>query len=200
MNSLRYVYWLEDGGKSEQQEVRGRTGVEVQEGPEAVLTGTGFWVGSQAYLEFLSSNGLFPDIRGLLTGFSVESAADLWARSAAIRQLIMRTALPEHVRREIATSYEELASPTGGLNPVVTVHGTVVVTAAGQAVERLIEQCDPYMDVSGSEQVVQHVQRCWARLWVPRAIYCREELGCHHLDALPKVLVERVLAQEAAIA
>lgn len=201
MNNLRYVHWLEDGGKSCSEAGKSGIGLAIPKDQEPVPAGTGFWVNSRAYLEFLSYNNLFLDLKGLLTGLSVENAGDLWARSAAIRQLIMRSAVPEHMSREITAAYQKLtAATTDGANPVVTVQGTITVTATGDGVKNLIEQYDPYVDISDPRQVVQYVQRCWGHLWAPRAIYYREKLSCPHLDVLPEVLVAKDPVQETAIA
>ncbi len=148
------------------------------------------------YLEFLSSNGLFGEIRSLLAGANTDSANDLWGgRSAAIRQLIMRSKVPEHIAQEIIDTYQGLVSRTnGGANSSVRMHSNVVITSPGPEADRLSEEHDPYLNISGSEQLVQYVKRCWALLWTPRAIYCREQLGCHHLDVLPTVTVETIIA------
>lgn len=198
MNGLRYVNWLEGEEKRQPREVEGGKGAELIEGQQ--FGPRGFSVDSRAYLEFLSINGLFREIRDLLTGVDLDSVGDLWGRSAAIRQLIMGTSLPEHIEEEIITAYEQLASRVDGSNLSLSVDGTVMVTAAEQPAEKLMERYDPYLNISGPDQVVWYVKRCWARLWTPRAIYCREQLGCHHLDVLPKVKVEEIPVKEAAIA
>ena len=82
----------------------------------------------------------------------------------------------------------------------LSVQSRVMVTAAGQTAGRLTEKFDPYEDIQGPEQLIVYVKRCWARLWTPRALYCRQQMGCPHLDVLPVVTVAKIPAKEAAIA
>ncbi|HHV08472.1 MAG TPA: hypothetical protein GXX69_09720 [Firmicutes bacterium] len=192
MNKLRYVNWVENENRCEPSEVNVCKGATVTEGEQLEISG--FSIEPRVYLEFLSSNGLFGEIRSLLAGANTDSANDLWGRSAAIRQLIMRSKVPEHIAQEIIDTYQGLVSRTNGANSSVRMHSNVVITSPGPEADRLSEEHDPYLNISGSEQLVQYVKRCWALLWTPRAIYCREQLGCHHLDVLPTVTVETIIA------
>lgn len=196
MNRLRYVNWLEGEEKLRSREAAGSKGATTGQ----KQAGVGFSVRPRAYLEFLSVNGLFAEIRDLLAGVDMDAAADLWGRSAAIRQLIVRTELPSQIEQEIIAAYEKLTQGSGGPGCSLSVQSRVMVTAAGQTAGRLTEKFDPYEDILGSEQLIVYVKRCWARLWTPRALYCRQQLECPHLDVLPVVTVAKIPAKEAAIA
>lgn len=198
MNGLRYVNWLKGEKKFSPREVKSGRGTEIVKDQQLGLKG--FSVDPRAYLEFLSFNGLFREIRALLTGVNMESASDLWGQSAAIRQLIMRTSSPKHIAEELAAACEQLTSSSDRPDLSLSVCGAVIVTADELSAERLADKHDPYVITNDPGKVIWHVKRCWARLWTPRAIYCREQLGCQHLDALPVVTVEVTFPKEAAIA
>ena len=88
MNGLRYVNWLKGEKKFSPREVKSGRGTEIVKDQQLGLKG--FSVDPRAYLEFLSFNGLFREIRALLTGVNMESASDLWGQSALFAN-IMRT-------------------------------------------------------------------------------------------------------------
>ncbi len=64
-------------------------------------------------------------------------------RSAAIRQLIVRTELPSQIEQEIIAAYEKLTQGSGGPGCSLSVQSRVMVTAAGQTAGRLTESSIP---------------------------------------------------------
>ncbi len=69
----------------------------------------GFVVGAPAYAAFLVQTGLRERLAQLLDVVDVEDTAALQAASAAARELVSETPVPEPLAREISLAYEQLA-------------------------------------------------------------------------------------------
>src|SRR5207245_7322906 len=71
-------------------------------------------------------------------------------------------------------------------------------TAEDTADASFAGQQDTYLWVSGASSLLAHVLKCWASLFTPQAISYRRRLGIPVDDVAMAVVVQRMVAAEAA--
>lgn len=151
----------------------------------------GFVVTTGAYREWVASHRLDRDIARLAGGATDAAAQD--AASRAIHDLFWGASLTGDLAAEVAAAYQRLGEHA---DPVVAVRSSA--TAEDQADASFAGQQESYLGVSGVDSVLWHVVRCWASLFTPQAISYRRRLGIPVDQVAMAVLVQRLVAAEAA--
>jgi pyruvate, water dikinase len=116
------------------------------------------------------------------------------ADGAAIRRAIEEAPVPATLADAITDAYAALAELTGG-TPAVAVRSSAV-GEDGRAASFAGQQ-ETYLWISGAEDVIAHVRRCWASLYTSQAVSYREHFGA---DAVPAIGVGVQLMVDARVA
>jgi phosphohistidine swiveling domain-containing protein len=149
----------------------------------------GMVVTTLAYERFAAARGLRPRILAELERKDTREMRweEMWDAALRIRNLFLHTPLPAALRDELA----------GAVREVLGERAAVVVrsSAPGEdgAKTSFAGLHESYVNVVGSEAVVEHVRLVWASLWSDAAILYRRELG---LD--PALSTMAVVIQEIA--
>ena len=98
--------------------------------------------------------------------------------------------MPAVPRREIADAYRGLGAGSVAVRSSATAEDLPDLSFAGQQ--------DTYLDVSGADEVVDAVRRCWESLWNERAVAYREALGVGHASVRMAVVVQRMVDARVA--
>jgi pyruvate,water dikinase len=151
----------------------------------------GFSVTTAAYSEFITVNKLDKKIERLLASINYKDADQVDLVTTDIRQSIVEGRMPDPLGAAIESAY-------GGLGK----DSYVAVRSSGTA-EDLAEASfaglhDTYLDIRGSDRVVDAVKRCWASLWTARATAYRSSKGFKHFDAKLAVVVQIMAEAEVA--
>ena len=143
----------------------------------------GFALTAEAYREFVRANDLgslvSAQLEDLTTGF--RSMIDV---SASIRDLVLPANLPDRVRAEIRTAYQQLCETRGSDALDVTVRSPAddgapaEVSSAGWPTT--------FLNVSGEDFVIEAARRCYVSLFTNLAIVSRATLPA---DQDPSLLV-----------
>jgi rifampicin phosphotransferase len=112
----------------------------------------GFSVSTQAHSEFLTTSGLAERIHHLIAGLNFDDPADLEARTAEIRSLIVTTDIPPAIAEAIVSAYEGL-----GGTPNVAVRSSGTAEDLAQA--SFAGMYDTYLDIVGPTDVLDAVRR-----------------------------------------
>jgi rifampicin phosphotransferase len=143
----------------------------------------GFCVTTDAYAELAGTAG----IADLLDGPALP-AAEL-ARAA--RERILAAPVPADVAEAVAAAYAELGeSVPVAVRSSATTEDLPFASSAGQQ--------DTYLDVTGTDAVLDAVHRCWASLWTDRAVVYRGRNGIDPATTRLAVVVQRMV--DAAVA
>jgi pyruvate,water dikinase len=135
----------------------------------------GFCVTTAAYRAFLTYNGLE----------AMVSAGD----KTAVRDHIASADLPPDVASAIRDAHETLRDPVA-VRSSATAEDSQDASFAGQY--------DTYLNVAGSEAVLEKVRACWAGLWSERALAYMREQGLDPFQADMGVVVQRQGQAQAA--
>lgn len=132
---------------------------------------------------------------GVPPGFCVSTQAyrrvadgDLLATMAPeqARQMLRAVDIPDDLATEIRQAYEQL-----GEEVPVAVRSSA--TAEDLPFASFAGQQDTFLNVIGSDGVLDAVRRCWASLWTDRAVSYRESNGIDHHAVYLAVVVQRMV-------
>jgi pyruvate,water dikinase len=130
----------------------------------------GFAVAASAFRDFVAETGLEGAIASATARASSGNVEDGAAASKTIGEAMRFAPLPDAVRNELASGYDELVRETGAEPPVA-----VRSSALGEDGEdaTFAGQQESFLWVRGFEHVCDAVRDCWASLYTPRAISYR---------------------------
>lgn len=154
----------------------------------------GFVVTTEAYAEFIARAQFGDPIMQLLEGLDYADAERVPSATARIRELIVGGEVPDAVRHEIAQAYEALTGFDD--RPYVAVRSSG--TAEDTAEASFAGLHDTYLDISGIDDLLDAVRRCWASMWTARATAYRHDKGFLHADARLAVVVQRMIESEVS--
>ncbi|MFB6242115.1 MAG: phosphoenolpyruvate synthase [Candidatus Nanosalina sp.] len=150
---------------------------------------------SAAYDRFLKEAGIEDEIRKILEKEG-EEVSHLQEKGEKIRELIRNAELPENLKEKIRERYEKLAEVSGVEEPRVAVRSSA--TAEDLPDASFAGQQDTYLNVSGFENVLEAVKKCYTSLFTDRAISYREDKDFSHLDVKLSCVVQKMADAEAS--
>jgi pyruvate,water dikinase len=180
------VLWFDDSA-CHRAEVAGGKGASLGRLRKAGLpVPPGFVVAATALRDSLDRQGAFHDVAALAGSFdggenSARIAADIQAIVTAIR-------LEEDLVAEVTTAYNAL-----GDEVFVAVRSSAC--AEDGEVASFAGQQETYLNVVGSEEVLDRVVRCWASFFSERALFYRHRKGSL-ADLGMAVAVQRQIASD----
>jgi pyruvate,water dikinase len=156
----------------------------------------GFAVTTDSYLLFITDAGIKDRIIEIVSGLDPDDVAALNQASSDVQELIKLTAMPEPVARAIADGYSQLCSKCAV--EVIPVAVRSSATAEDLPTASFAGQQDTYLWIQGADQVITHVQNCWASLYTPRAIAYRIKNDFPHEKVLISVGIQKMVNSRAA--
>jgi pyruvate,water dikinase len=154
-----------------------------------------FCITTDAHRAFLAASGLPEQVRGVLAGIDYDDPAGIAEPAEGLRALLLDAPIPESVARPIVTAYQRLA-PDGGEPLPVSVRSSA--TAEDLPGASFAGQQDTYLFVSGADEVLVAVRRCWASLWTDRAIAYRHTCGFDQHAVWLAVVVQVMFPSEVS--
>jgi len=156
----------------------------------------GFAVTTDSYLLFITDAGIKDKIIEIVSDLDPDDVAALNQASADVQELIKQTAMPEPVAQAITDGYSQLCSKCAVELIPVAVRSSA--TAEDLPTASFAGQQDTYLWIQGADQVITHVQNCWASLYTPRAIAYRIKNDFPHEKVLISVGVQKMVNSKAA--
>jgi pyruvate,water dikinase len=195
----RYVRWFGDLGIEDVAEVGGKNAslgeLYRQLTPLGVNVPNGFAVTADAYRDTLTGAGAWDRLRETLDGLDKTDIADLAQRGRRSREIVYESALPDDVRDQIIEAYHRLESEYGhelsvAIRSSATAEDLPTASFAGQH--------ETFLNVHGSERVLEACRRCFASLFTDRAISYRIDKGFDHLSIGLSVGVMKMVRSDLA--
>ncbi|MGB9844519.1 phosphoenolpyruvate synthase [Methanothermobacter tenebrarum] len=156
----------------------------------------GFVVTSKTYDKFMKDTGLFPEVMGLLEDLDVNDTKELQRVSKQIKDIIVSTEVPEDIQTIIIESYNALCQRIGREDVYVAVRSSATAEDLPEA--SFAGQQETFLNIKGAEDVLKHVQECWASLFEARAIFYREQNNFDHAKVSIAVVVQEMVNAEKA--
>ena len=193
-----YVRWLHDVDRDDAASVGGKNaslGELIQRlEAQGISVPDGFAVTASAYRMFLAESGLDETIRSRLG--ELQAGAPLARVGAAIRRAIVRAHLPHDIAQPVREAYRELSSRYQRDEVDVAVRSSATAEDLPEA--SFAGQQETFLNVTGEDDVLEAVVRCFASLFTDRALSYREEHGFDHLSAAVSVGVQKMVRSDRA--
>ncbi len=152
----------------------------------------GFCVTSSALQHLVDSNELQPKIDEIVASFDFEDFDGMETKTQAIRDLIANAVIPEDLVAEIKEHIAELTAD----GSMVAVRSSVSVK--GSAITSFPGMMDTYHYLRTEEDIIRHIELCWASLWTVRATFNRHHKGVDQKKGLIAPIVQRMINSEVA--
>jgi len=165
----------------------------------------GFVVTAQAYDYFIKKAGISQKIEEILEKINYEDTMQLDESTKQIREIIIKSKFPEKMKEEILEAYDNLGAvehdlDVGDALDILNVaqEPMFVAVRSSATTEDLAEasfagQQDTFLNVKGTEKLLDKVKRCMASLYTSRATYYRIKKGFTHEEASLAVVVQKMI-------
>ncbi|MFH1447707.1 MAG: phosphoenolpyruvate synthase [Candidatus Micrarchaeota archaeon] len=157
----------------------------------------GFATTSDAYFKFITENGIDEVIRNAVEGLDITDTKKLSEASEQIKKAIMDGQIPRDISDDITKAYNDLCGatiPTAAQETYVAVRSSATAEDLPEA--SFAGQQETYLNIKGSEAVVNAVKMCWASLFGARAIFYRQEQGFDHMKVGLSAVVQKMIQSE----
>jgi pyruvate,water dikinase len=154
----------------------------------------GFAVTTQAYYDFISYNNLNEKINTLVSGINEDNIVELRKVGSEVRQLIRNGKFPDDLMDEIRRKYGELSKDYGQEMTDVAVRSSA--TAEDLPDASFAGQQETYLNVRGSESILEAVRNCFASLFTDRAISYRNTFGYDHFQVGLSVCIQKMVRSD----
>lgn len=170
------------GGKAFALAMMAREGFNV---PKAIS------IGASAYLQFIQTSGLQERISLELSRkhFNDMRWEELWDAALRIRNMFINTPLSFELTRILSEPTEKLFSN----DPVVVRSSALGEDSAKASFAGLHES---YVNVVGTQSILEHIRKVWASLWSDAALLYRQELELDIEKSAMAVLVQEMVVGE----
>jgi pyruvate,water dikinase len=153
-----------------------------------------FVVSAPAFHRFLAEAGVADKVFAELKALDVEDSKALREVSERAREAVLKAKMPPALAQLIRESYRSLAKAEKSEAPLVAVRSSATAEDLPEA--SFAGQQDTYLNVRGEDALLEHVQRCWASLYTPRAVYYRVKHSFPH-DKVAIAVVVQVMVDAA---
>ncbi len=156
----------------------------------------GFAITAQAYQYFLEANNLTAEIKSVLEGLDTSNMHNLQERGKKIRELISNAPMPKDLADLIVKSYRQMSKEFKVDNVDVAVRSSA--TAEDLPGASFAGQQETFLNVHGTDDLLESVKLCFASLYNDRAISYREDKGFDHLQTYLSVGVQKMVRSDKA--
>lgn len=193
---MNYVKVFEKLGK-EDIPIAGGKGANLGELTNAgIPVPPGFVITSETYNKFITKTGIINQINDMLNGLDINDTLELQKVADDIKNLIITTDIPDDIQRVIIEAYNALCLKVDLDEVVVAIRSSA--TAEDLPDASFAGQQETYLNISGIDDVLENVRKCWASLFEARAIFYREENEFDHSKVLIAVVVQQMVDSEKA--
>lgn len=162
-------------------------------GGKGVSVPDGFATTSAAFWYFIDHNKLRQPIQKLMDAIERPSYANLREIGPKIRKLLLESSLPDDLAEAIIAHYKTLSQ---GKDIAVAVRSSA--TAEDLPNASFAGQHESFLNIKGEKALLKAVQRCFASLYMDRAIKYREDNGFDHSKIALSIGVQKMVRSDLA--
>ena len=191
-----YVQKFEDLSKSDIG-IAGGKGANLGELTQAgIPVPPGFVVTAGTYEKFMEDSGINDKVLDILDKIDINDTKALQAAAEEIKSIIIDTPIPEDMIMFIKEAYNQLCQKVGEEDTDVAIRSSATAEDLPEA--SFAGQQDTFLHVSGDDEVIEYIRKCWASLFEARAIFYREENNFEHSKVLIAVVVQKMAVADKA--
>lgn len=191
-----YVLKFEDLSKSDIG-IAGGKGANLGELTQAgIPVPPGFVVTAETYEKFMEDSGINGEVMDILDRIDINNTKELQNASKEIKSIITSTPIPDDMSTLILEAYNQLSQRVGEDDVDVAIRSSATAEDLPEA--SFAGQQETYLHVSGNDDVIEYVRKCWASLFEARAIFYREENNFEHSKVFIAVVVQKMAHADKA--
>jgi len=196
----KYILWFKEITKDDVPLVGGKNAslgeMFSKLSKKGVQVPNGFAITAEAFWYFLTFNKIGQKLKEIFEKFDPKSIKSLKETGKKARQLILKGKFPPDLEKEILENYQKLSKIYNQKDVDVAVRSSA--TAEDLATASFAGQHESYINISGNENLLKAVKKCFASLFTDRAIAYREEKGFEHLKVALSVCVQKMVRSDLA--
>jgi len=150
----------------------------------------GFVVTTNAYSDFMKQTNLHGHIKSVLNDLNDHGIDSLTEMSKRIKLSFMNANVPKTLSEKIIGAYVSYGEGLVAVRSSATAEDLPEISFAGQQ--------NSFLNIVDSQEVVSHVQQCWASLYEPRAMFYRSQHGMNQIDIEMAVIVQAMVQPECS--
>jgi pyruvate, water dikinase len=155
----------------------------------------GFAITAAAYRYVLDRAGAWGPLTEALEGLKVDDVEDLAARGERAREIVYGAGIPPDLEEQILRGYRDLQARYGD---DVSLAVRSSATAEDLPGASFAGQHETYLNVRGDAQLLDACRRCFASLFLDRAIHYRVDQGFDHLKVALSIGVMKMVRSDLA--
>jgi len=190
MNEGKAVVWFAEVTKKDIPLVGGKGANLGEMTNTQIPVPPGFIVTANAYYDFLQKSRITDKIRNLLKPLDYNNSKQLQQAAEEIKQVILNAQMSPGLAKEIKQAYIEMGRGLVAVRSSATAEDLPEASFAGQQ--------STFLNVQGEKEVVTAVQKCWASLFKPRAIFYRHQQGFDHFKVGIAVPIQKMVQSQAS--
>lgn len=161
---------------------------------------SGFATTAFAYRTFIQDAGLEPQLRQIFADLDVENIPRLRRAGKQARTLILKTPFPKTLESTIIDAYHQL---TERCHVATDSEGLDVAVRSSATAEDLPDasfagQQETYLNVQGTQALIEACHKCFASLFTDRAISYRTIKGFDHFDVALSIGIQQMIRSDLA--
>ena len=156
----------------------------------------GFVVTAQAYEYFMDEAGINDQVMSILDEIDINDTKALQAAAEEIKRIIVESPIPDDLVMFIKEYYNQLCQRVGEDDTDVAIRSSATAEDLPEA--SFAGQQDTFLHVSGDDEVIEYIRKCWASLFEARAIFYREENDFEHSKVYIAVVVQKMANADKA--
>jgi pyruvate,water dikinase len=197
--SNEFIRWFSELGIADVALVGGKNaslGEMYRElGSRGVRVPNGFAITAAAYKAILDHANAWEGLHAALDGIDPADVQDLARRAAAARAIVYAAPLPSALEDAILRAWRTLREQYG---PELTVAVRSSATAEDLPGASFAGQHETYLNVGGEAALLDSIRRCFASLFMDRALAYRIENGFDHFKVYLSVGVMKMVRSDLA--
>lgn len=191
-----YTYRFDDEGCTDARLVGGKGKGLGEMTADGFPVPPGFAVSAAAYRRFLDQDNLRRDIAAQLEGLDPEDYPAIEGASERIDILMAASRLPADVAEKIREGYAALSALTGVDDISVAVRSSG--TAEDSSADSFAGEFETWVDITGIDDVLAHVHRCYTSVYAPRVLRYALERGIDLSRIEMAVVVQKTVRARTA--
>ena len=186
---MPFVVNLADVSDSDLPLVGGKAGKLGEMIRQGLPVPPGFIVTTDAYQAFVDSTVLKLEIPTAIATLDLERPESVDAVSRRIRDAFESTEFPPEIRSVVEAAYTEYTKT----------HDVAFSAVRSSATAEDLEGAsfaglqETYLNVTGTDEVLAAIRRCWGSLFTPRVLVYRARKGFDHLEVRLAVLIQKMV-------
>ncbi len=162
---------------------------------KGVKVPNGFAITAEAYKHLLKDAGIEQAIRDALEGLDTSDINNLRERGKKVREIILNAKFPEDLEEAINEAYTQMEKE---YYQDVDVAVRSSATAEDLPDASFAGQQETFLNITGTDALIEACHKCFASLFTDRAISYRHDKGFGHFDVYLSIAVQKMVRSDSA--